>query len=465
MQNCKFIPPHFILTDFRGAINHFKIIVMKIAENLSLRMYPEKKEIYSSGKAPIYVKVTVTGSPAKEFSTGMKCRPDDWDLEAWRFKGKGAEVHAMNNRIIQIRAKLEKLYLLLTLEYDVVTSQLLIDAYKGKLEKEAKRPDRTLCQAFNFKYSLFARQVKKDLRSDTTLRKWRTTKRKIRDFIQSKYKQWDMPLSAFEYEDAIDFMNYLTLHEDLDESTARKYIKNTKELFQIAEDRKWLPVNPWKNYKIKSDSKEREILSWIDIHSLYEHQFTGRLEYVRDLALFAAFTGYAFSELDRFQKSDIFVGDDGSRWIKIDRKKTGKPEMMPLLPIPAHIVDKYWSDPYCIENNKLLPMRSYQHFNGYLKELAGICQLSVQNLKPHTLRHSFATTVCLDNDVPIETVMKLLGHTNIRTTQIYAQVSRIKLARNMGELERKLFEFDGKLVQPEAEVVKMLSYHRKRMAS
>jgi len=325
-----------------------------------------------------------------------------WDKSVWRVIGKSPEILAINNRITQIRAKLEKHYLLLTLEYDIVTAQLVIDAYKGKFGNEEKRPDRTLCQAFNYKYSLFARQVKKQLRSDSTLRKWRTTKRKIRDFLNAKYKKWDMPLSAFELDDAIGFMTYLTLSEDLDEATARKYIKNTKELFQIAEDRKWLPINHWKNYKIKSDSKDREILSWIDIHNLYDHQFSGRLEYVRDLALFAAFTGYAFSELDRFEKSDIFVGDDGSRWIKIDRKKTGKPEMI-LLPIPAAIVDKYWNDFYCLEHGKLLPMRSYQHFNGYLRELAGICQLSVQNLKPHTLRHTFATTVCLDNDVPIET--------------------------------------------------------------
>lgn len=120
---------------------------------------------------------------------------------------------------------------------------------------------------------------------------------------------------------------------------------------------------------------------------------------------------------------------------------------MPLLPSPASIVDKYWDDPYCVANNKLLPLRSYQHFNGYLKELGGMCQLSIPDPTPHQLRHAFATTICLDNDVPIETVMKMLGHTNIRTTQIYAKVSKKKLSRNMSELQRKLFQFDGSLVQ------------------
>ena len=437
---------------------------MKIAENLSMRMYPELKEMYS-GKAPIYVKLTVTGSAAKEFSTGMKTDPNLWDQESWRFKGKAPETLSMNNRITQIRSKIEKHYLLLSLEYEVVTAELLIAAYKGKLNPKPKMVNRTLCQVFNHKYSVFARQVKAKLRSDTTLRKWKTTKRKIRNFIQSKYKKWDLPIAAFSHEDAIDFMNYLTLVEDLEENTSRKYIKNTKELFELAASRKWLPSNPWSAYTIKMDSTEREVLSMIDILSLYNHSFTGRLEYVRDITLFAIFTGYAFCELDRFQKSDIFVGDDGSRWIKIDRKKTGKPELMPLLPIPAGIVDKYWNDPYCQKHEKLLPLRSYQHFNGYLKELAGICQLSITDPTPHQLRHTFATTICLDNDVPMETVMKLLGHTNIRTTQIYAKVTRKKLSNNMNELQKKLFHFDGKLVQLEPEVIRMIAQHREKMVS
>lgn len=438
---------------------------MKIAENLSVRMYPETKEIYSDGKAPIYVKVTVTGSKPKEFSTGMKIDPNNWDSSSWRVNGKKPDILAINNRLTQIRAKLEKQYLMLSMDYEVITAELLVDAYKGKFDKKNKMLNRTLCQAFNFKYSLFARQVKAGIRAASTLRKWRTTKRKIRDFLYSKYKKRDLPLVAFEYEDAIDFMNYLTLSEDLDEATARKYLKNTKELFEIASDRKWISSNPWANYKIKADSSDRECLSMIDILSLHNHNFNGRLEYVRDISLFAVFTGYAFCELDRFQKSDIFIGDDGSRWIKIDRKKTGKPELMPLLPIPASIVDKYWNDPYCVQNGKLLPLRSYQHFNGYLKELGGICQLSIQEPTPHQLRHTFATTICLDNDVPIETVMKLLGHTNIRTTQIYAKVSRKKISQNMNELQKKLFRFDGKLIQPETDVLKMIAFHRKRIAS
>jgi site-specific recombinase XerD len=108
-------------------------------------------------------------------------------------------------------------------------------------------------------------------------------------------------------------------------------------------------------------------------------------------------------------------------------------------------VDRYANDPYCTVNNKLLPVKSYKNYNGYLKEVAYICEISI-NLSTHIARHTFATTICLDHDVPIETVSRMLGHTNIRTTQIYAKVSRKKISNNMDELEKNIFTQDGVLI-------------------
>jgi len=183
-----------------------------------------------------------------------------------------------------------------------------------------------------------------------------------------------------------------------------------------------------------------------EILQIYEHDFKGRLDYVRDIFLFACFTGYAFNELDSFKKSDIFYVGNNVRWIKIDRQKTGKPEAIPLLPIPAAIVDKYANDPYCLKHGKLLPLRSLSHYNGYLKEIADICGITRLELTSHVARHTFATTICLENDVPLEVVQKLLGHSSIRTTQIYAQITKKNIKRNMNELERKLFTFEGKFI-------------------
>jgi len=159
---------------------------------------------------------------------------------------------------------------------------------------------------------------------------------------------------------------------------------------------------------------------------------------------FCLFYRVCFQEVQNLTPDDVFTGDDGKRWIKIDRRKTGRPECLPLLPIPAGIIDRYKDDPYCKAHQRLLPVKSYQNYNSYLKEVGYLCGITVE-LSTHIARHTFATTITLDNDVPIETVSKMLGHKNIRTTQIYAKVSRKKISSNMDELERKLFTPDGEL--------------------
>jgi integrase len=424
---------------------------MKLAENLSIILYPEMKEMTSEGKAPVYVRITITGFPRKEFSTGIKVDPNIYNKKTWQIDGAGQESLTINSQLLQTRLNLQTQYLLLTTQYEYVTPDLLKQAYKGELNKpkehQPERPkEKSICQVFNFKYSKFAKQVKKGLRSDGTRKKWKTTKKKLREFLKHQFGQWDIPLSFFKYQHAEDFFNFLTLEGDLCENTARKYVKNVKNLLQIADNREWLAKNRWKSYQIGYDQPDRDFLEMPEIITLFKHKFIGRLDYVRDIALFACFTGYAFGELKQFTKQDIFIGIDGKRWIKIDRKKTGKPVAMPLLPIPAAIVDKYANDPYCVKHGKLLPLRSLTHYNGYLKEIGDICGSRFE-LSSHKFRHTFATTVCLDNDVPLETVSRLLGHTNVRTTEIYAKITRNKISSNMTALQKKLFQFDGKRVR------------------
>jgi site-specific recombinase XerD len=180
--------------------------------------------------------------------------------------------------------------------------------------------------------------VKADQRSVNTLKRWRTTKAKIRAFLKNKFKKWDAPLSAIKYAHAQDFLHYLLTKDDIDANTASKYLKNTRELLQIAEDQEWISKNPWNNYKIKYIQPERECLSMEEIICLYQKPLIERLDHVRNIFLFACFTGYAFQEVLNLTKDDVFVGIDGKRWIKIDRQKTGNPECIPLLPVPASIV-------------------------------------------------------------------------------------------------------------------------------
>jgi len=421
---------------------------MKVNENLSVLFLLEKSKMSSDGNAPLWVRVTVNGSRS-EFSLGKKVPPAHWDQHSEQVVGAAAnkELSIVNKLIAQARTKLETQYFFLANQHTHVTGDMLKKAYKGSLQEKvepAKPAERTLCQVANYKYSIFARQVKMGLRSSSTLKRWHCTKKKIRHFLHFKFGKWDMPLSTFHYSHAQDFMNYLTLQEGIEENTARKYLKNTKELLQIAADRGWSSINPWASYRIGYDQPERECLSMQDILKLYDKPLLDRLDHVRNIFLFACFTGYAFQEVLSLTPDDVFIGDDGERWIKIERRKTGKPECMRLLPIPADIVDRYKDDPYCVNHHKLLPVKSYHNYNGYLKEVAYLCGIG-EDLSTHIARHTFATTICLDNDIPLETVSGLLGHQNVRTTQIYAKVTRKKIANNMGDLEKKLFTSGGKL--------------------
>ncbi len=125
-------------------------------------------------------------------------------------------------------------------------------------------------------------------------------------------------------------------------------------------------------------------------------------------------------------------------------QKTGVEETVPLLPVALEIIKKYNDHPYCLAENKLLPVNSNFRYNAYLKELAVICGIS-KDLTTHTARHTFATTITLENDVPIETIGKMLGHKDLRSTQKYAKITKHKISNKMKSLENKLFNADGLL--------------------
>jgi integrase len=162
-----------------------------------------------------------------------------------------------------------------------------------------------------------------------------------------------------------------------------------------------------------------------------------RLAEARDCYVFMCYTGYAYEDAFCLAPENIFIGIDGQKWITKDRQKTEQAECVPLLPITLEIISKYKNYPHCSSHNKLLPVRSNQRVNGYLKEIAAICGIN-KELTTHTARHTFATTITLENDVPIETVSKMLGHRSIKTTQRYAKVTRKKISKNMAALKEKL---------------------------
>jgi site-specific recombinase XerD len=200
----------------------------------------------------------------------------------------------------------------------------------------------------------------------------------------------------------------------------------------------WIDRNPFSNYKTKIREVERVYLSEEEIENIINKDFkTDRLSLVRDIFLFSCFTGLAYIDVKNLTKSHISLGIDGEKWIFTHRQKTETASKIPILPITQMIIDKYEDHPECCNQNKLLPILSNQKMNAYLKEIAGVCEIE-KELTFHIARHTFATTVTLTNGVPIESVSKMLGHKNLRTTQHYAKVLDKKVSEDMMILRNKM---------------------------
>lgn len=167
-----------------------------------------------------------------------------------------------------------------------------------------------------------------------------------------------------------------------------------------------------------------------------KHFLTERLTHVRDVFLFCCFTGLSYSDVQSLRTIDVVKGVDGRQWITINRTKTNVRSSVPLLPTALEILERYAHHPFCVYHNKALPIISNQKMNEYLKEIATLCGID-KPLSSHIARHTFGTTVTLLNGVPIESVSKMMGHTNIRTTQQYAKVLDIKISKDMEVLHQK----------------------------
>ncbi|RYY14117.1 MAG: hypothetical protein EOO04_30750 [Chitinophagaceae bacterium] len=233
--------------------------------------------------------------------------------------------------------------------------------------------------------------------------------------------------------------------QDIDENTSMKYVKTLKQVMSKAVNEGMIAQSAINNFKCIYKDPDRDYLEMDEIIKMYNKKIScSRIAEVRDVYIFCCFTGYAFETVYALEPENIFTGVDGGLWITRDRAKSGTEETVPLLPIPLEIIEKYKRHPYCVNENKLLPVNSNQRFNSYLKELADICDIN-KLLTTHTARHTFATTITLENDVPIETVSKMLGHKDIRTTQIYAKMTKRKISNNMKALHDKLYQNNGPL--------------------
>ncbi|OQP65848.1 hypothetical protein A3860_14740 [Niastella vici] len=399
--------------------------------NLFIRFRLYRK--YSkNGKFAIYVRFTINQKRV-ELSTNEYVAAIAWDVEGQFVKGKTDEAQTINRRLALIKGDLHKKYLQLEALGKPITAEILKNLYLGVDENR-----KSLQEAIDIYYDRFAEKVASGQKSKHSLKCVHTTREKLKAFTKHQYKVTDLPLKEIKPAIAGDFEHFLVTHEKGCNNTAMKYIRILKRVLKFAVDQGWLETNPVGRFKCTYVEPSRERLTMEEVMTLYHKEFAvERLAEVRDVFIFSCYTGFAYQDVYNLTSDNIVTGIDGEKWIATDRRKTGTPERVPLLPIALEIVEKYRTHLWCRSKNRLLPVNTNQCYNGYLKEIAELCGIK-KYLTTHMARHTFATTILLEQDVPIETVSQLLGHRSIRTTQIYAKVSQKKVSQNMKMLKEKL---------------------------
>jgi len=255
-------------------------------------------------------------------------------------------------------------------------------------------------------------------------------------------KKLDISFRQINYSFIKGFDDYLTTTWNCDVNTKVKYLQHLKTIVTLAINNNWISSDPFANFKIKRKKSDRGYLTQEELISIMQKKFEiKRFEQVRDIFVFCCFTGLSYIDVKNLKNQHIQKAFDGTFWIRKKREKTGVQSDILLLDIAKLIIDKYKG---FSQDEFVLPVISNQNLNGYLKEIADVCGIE-KNLTFHIARHTFATTVTLAHGVPLETVSKMLGHTSLKTTQIYARITDKKIGYDMRVLSGKLEPMENAL--------------------
>ncbi|MCO6175889.1 site-specific integrase [Flavobacterium sp. NRK F10] len=382
---------------------------------ITLHFYAKNTKANANGLLPIYVRLTVDGKRL-EFSTKKFVEKSKWSNELSKMKGTSEEARSINSYLDLMKAKVLEAQMELLHRNEALT----IENFKSKILGTEER-QRMLVPIFQDHNDKIKELVGKEY-APGTLERYTTSLKHTIEFMQWKYNVSDIDITKIDHAFITDYEFWLRSVRNCANNTAVKYIKNFNKIIKICLANDWLDKNPFANYKSKVKEVERVYLTEAEIQSIIEKDFkTERLSLVRDIFLFSCFTGLAYIDVKNLTKSHISYGIDGEQWIFTHRQKTESASKIPILPVTQMIIDKYENHPQCLNEDKLLPILSNQKMNAYLKEIAGVCEID-KELTFHIARHTFATTVTLTNGVPIESVSKMLGHKNLRTTQHYTKL-------------------------------------------
>lgn len=382
----------------------------------------------SRGEAPIFCRI-VLASKKQPFSTGLNLTPELWDVESQRAKGYSIEIQLLNRQLQEIYSELIRIEKQLYDEGSTISIEEIYARYRNK------STEHTLFEIYKERLRKMEALVGKEY-TPATLKKFKEVYAHVQEYVAERFGVKDIPLKQLGYAFIKQYEEFL-LERGLKPITINKIIQRLRQMITYALRCNYIQRDPFVDYKPLKERKQLVFLTQDELDKLEGYHFSQeRLEQVKNIYLFSVYTGLAYNEAVNLRHDHIFRGFDGRNWITLIRQKTDREFSVPLLPQAEKLIGILAKSR--ANDGYVLPRISNQKINSYLKEIAEIVGIH-KKLTHHTARKTFASTVLLYHDVPIEVVSMLLGHSDIAVTQkSYAQVVNRNISNHMKLLEKRL---------------------------
>ena len=377
-----------------------------------------------NGMIPVYCRIRYDNRIA-QFNTKIDVFGANWDSQTTRVIGNNSK--SVNIQLEKIRIDIIKKYELLYKTNIIITAKTILDLYKNNsllmdgIMNVFKQHNKNMKSLIGIEYS------------KGSYKNYITTIKHLKNYIKTKFNTDDISLNKLNYDFVYNFSHYILLNTKCTHNGMMKHIQRLKKITNFCIKNNYITNDPFIGFKIKFKKNNRVYINNEELYILKNIKLNKSLNKIRDIFLFACYTGLSYIDLYNLNIKNIQIGDDNLKWIFIKRHKTDIPSNVPILPPALTILNKYKTQNNI---NGIFPMISNQKTNIALKEIACLCNFN-KKLTFHCARHTFATTITLTNGVPIETVSKMLGHNNIKTTQIYARVIDSKISADMMKLRQK----------------------------
>ncbi len=396
--------------------------------SVKILFFIKRTKITKNGEATIFVRITIN-KERTEFSLKQKVTPKIWDDKKEQARGKTQEAIEVNEFISQYRKKILSYIDFMTIDKQAISARIIQEKLVGKKENR-----RTILKIFREHNENQKKLIGIDYAPGTVLR-YETSYSHTKNFINWQYKREDMALEEINQQFISNYELYLKTVRNCNHNTAIKYLKNFKKIVGIALANGWMKRDPFGTTKFKLKPVDAVYLTKEELDAIIHKEIKiDRLRKVRDVFVFCCFTGLAFSDVKSLKREHFTTDKNGITWIHKKRTKTDQMSTVFVIEAAKKLIAKYINEPELIEKNAVLPVLSNQKMNGYLKEIGSICGID-KPISTHTARHTFATTVALENNMPLEVVSKTLGHSSTKMTQRYARTTEVLISKNMQKIK------------------------------